>query len=194
MLGNSSILHLYLIYVRNILSPWFPVGHTFGSIIIKMLMPVKQNSVTILRVPIEWCSHSLALYWSHVRNILTPYWLPIGPTLIGLFSVPRFLLLIPCSEYSQSFGSYWYHVRNILSPWLPIGTTFGIFSVLDFLLVPRSENSLLQAGLALEDYRGSDPKEFTCTSVADALIRTPFTGVQACSIFGFLMHSHGQMI
>mmetsp|Transcript_20923 Transcript_20923/g.35046 ORF Transcript_20923/g.35046 Transcript_20923/m.35046 type:complete len:201 (-) Transcript_20923:155-757(-) len=40
------------------------------------------------------------------------------------------------------------------------------------------------AGLARGDYRGSDPKEFTYTSVADALIRTAFTwvlfGVFAC--------------
>jgi hypothetical protein len=69
----------YWSHVRNILSPWLPIGHTFGAFSVPGVLLVTRSEY----------SHSLASYWSHVRNILIS-WLPIGHT-FGIFSVPGFL-------------------------------------------------------------------------------------------------------
>jgi hypothetical protein len=52
---------------RSILSPWLPIGHTFGIFSVPGFLLVTRSEY----------SQSLLFYWSHVRNIPGP-WLPIG--------------------------------------------------------------------------------------------------------------------
>jgi hypothetical protein len=74
-------------YGSNILSPWLPIGHTFG------IFPVPG----FLLVTLSECSQSLASYWSHVRKILSP-WLPIGRT-FGLYECANCKTPLPASSF-----------------------------------------------------------------------------------------------
>jgi hypothetical protein len=53
----------------------------------------------------------------------------------------RLLVRTWISKFEKVAGECVHPARNILSPWLPIGPTFGIFSVPGFLLVARLEYS-----------------------------------------------------